>query len=310
MFIVCSYLDVERKDHRTDGFVVEECGKFVPELDGCVIVCREHRENSVTEWARNNMESKYTLFEKQFAANKSKAMRFLATKGGIISYTLEMVEQAGGLDAFKEAYHLNHVPGIEVEVMTEEKPPMQEEEINSGFSTMDVGNVTFPEHPKDFIESISHEQKPPIEISTEETKTDREFQIFAEEIMGQSEIPTVARECKEEGPSIQFEAHHCPSNCIYNPDGTFKAFTEGQILNLLQHLKELDQRIALGSLNPEYVLTEEELLEADRLLDTISPSVFKAFLKFMTQNTATEMDRIRVSSVLDEFTAFFATWYK
>lgn len=96
----------------------------------------------------------------------------------------------------------------------------------------------------------------------------------------------------------------CGKNCIYNSDGTFKGFHDGQIMSMLQQLKDLDKRIALETLNPEYVLDKESLAEAATFLETVSPAVFKGFiLEYMTKPVS-ETDFIRVSVLLDKFAGY------
>ena len=97
---------------------------------------------------------------------------------------------------------------------------------------------------------------------------------------------------------------YCNEMCIYNSDGSFKGFTEGQIVSMLSHLKELDKRIAMDTLNPEYILTEDELRNAAPFLDTIAPSVFKAFITYLVLNASSETDRIRSSVMLDNLCSF------
>lgn len=277
MFVICNYLDVEHKKNRTDGFVVEECSQYDESLSDYVIVCREHRINNIMTWAHANMEDKYSMFLKQFETNQTKAMIFVRLIGKIDSYTGEMVAQAGGLEEFKDMYC---------------KP------LGSDVSTLPVSDVS----------SITSEEEEPQEVEQEEKEqVEPEEQI---EIIS-SNIGDTEEESKkiQEQPVYDMpqQVRHCNEMCIYYPDGTFKGFTEGQITNMLGKLHELDKRIALDTLNPEYILNEDELKKALPILDDVAPSMYKAFVTYLVMNASTEMERIRVSVLLDQLTSFINT---
>lgn len=118
------------------------------------------------------------------------------------------------------------------------------------------------------------------------------------------------RKSEEEAQSYSPVVQKCQQDCIYNSDGTFKGFTEGQVLKLLQHLKELDNRIALDDLDPEYVLTTEEVEKTATYLDSVAPSIFKAFFIREVSNVGSEADRIRISAILNHLAAFIASLNK
>lgn len=96
-------------------------------------------------------------------------------------------------------------------------------------------------------------------------------------------------------------------HCIYDKDGVFKGFTEGQRLTMLNKLHELDKEIALGTLNPEYVLNKDELDEAKVLLESYSSGAFKSFFIHYVELVrlhGSEADFMRISNLLDEFITF------
>ena len=113
-------------------------------------------------------------------------------------------------------------------------------------------------------------------------------------------------------PSLNVQSSHreCVCDCIYNSDGSFKGFTEGQILNLLIHLRELDSRVALEGLNPDYIMTEEELQASVEHLEEFSPSIFKAFFLRSVQSAKSETERIRCSQLIDQLLDFLQSLNK
>ena len=298
MFLVCNYLDVERIDSRTDGFVVEECGEYDNSLSDLVIVCREHRIANVKEWACSQMGNKATLFERQFKINPTKAMTFVRLKLRIPSFTEELVNQAGGTERFKELYDVKPI-GIlsKPEETTEENSVIVGESVaqSESIPEVPVQEVSVQEVP---VQEVPVQEVSVQEVSIQEEAV-REASIQKEAVPGESEQGTI---------STYLAVHpQCHTTCIYNTDGTFKGFTEGQILTMLEHLHALDKRIALDSLNPKYVLSAEELEEASKFLDSISPSVFKAFILYEASQAESETDRIRISAILDRFSSYMST---
>lgn len=274
MFIITNYLDVEAESRRTDGFVVEECGDYVPELAGYVIVCREHRVSTILEWAQNNMGDKYKLFEKQFGMNKQKAMMFIRIKGGIKSFTEEFMMQAGGLEQFKELY-CKEEPKPEPEPEPEPIPELEPEPTEPEPEPVEPAEPEPEPEPVEPIESVELAEPEPVPT-----------EIIRENLLGNA---------------------GCHNGCIFNSDGTFKGFTEGQIVSLLRQLRELDNRIAMDTLHPDYILTKQELEESIDVLDKVSPSLYKAFILSEAQNATDEIDRIRTSVMLDKFSSFITT---
>ena len=114
----------------------------------------------------------------------------------------------------------------------------------------------------------------------------------------------------EQHKNTETPRNTCVCDCIYNSDGSFKGFTEGQILKLLNELRELDNRIALDDLNPDYVMSTEELQMAVEKLEDFSPSVFKAFFIRSAQGATTETERIRCSQLIDQFINFLQSLNK
>ena len=302
MFIVCNYLDVSRSDEIPDGFKVEECSAYSPELEGYCIICREHRVSNVMDWARNNMTgSKFSMFEKQMGLNKEKAMCFLKAKGSIKSFTEEFVISVGGIEQFKDTY------GV--------KEPEVEEEPKEEVKDEPKGEVAEAEVTAPVVESVPTTSKV---VRTEPTLSESIIpmeQPVAEQVIipepqrvvapmeVEEVVPTMA-ELRREPQTV------CHQDCIYQTDGTFKGFSEGQVLKLLSQLKEFDKRVMMDDLDPEYVLTADEVHQATQCLDAVAPSVFKSFMLRELDSANTEIDRIRVSAIMNHLTAFITTLNK
>lgn len=286
MFIICNYLDVCNKHNLPDGFLVEECCDYDESLADHAIVCQSYREGNILAWAEANMGDKYQMFKKQFAINPTKAMIFIRLKGEIKSYTEDLVMQSGGLEEFKKLYCKplgNNVQTLELNDVSASEQVLP---------TTDSEEETEPEVVEDQTEIV---EDPYAYENNSENENESECQTEDSEVYSASEE-------KENTQSKVIK--YCNEMCIYNSDGSFKGFTEGQIVSMLSHLKELDKRIAMDTLNPEYILTEDELRNAAPFLDTIAPSVFKAFITYLVLNASSETDRIRSSVMLDNLCSF------
>ena len=286
MFIICNYLDVCNKHNLPDGFLVEECCDYDESLADYAIVYQSYRESNILAWAEANMGDKYQMFKKQFAINPTKAMIFIRLKGEIKSYTEDLVMQSGGLEEFKKLYCKplgNNVQTLELNDVSASEQVLP---------TTDSEEETEPEVVEDQTEIV---EDPYAYENDSENENESECQTEDSEVYSASEE-------KENTQSKVIK--YCNEMCIYNSDGSFKGFTEGQIVSMLSHLKELDKRIAMDTLNPEYILTEDELRNAAPFLDTIAPSVFKAFITYLVLNASSETDRIRSSVMLDNLCSF------
>lgn len=286
MFIICNYLDVCNKHNLPDGFLVEECCDYDESLADYAIVCQSYREGNILAWAEANMGDKYQMFKKQFAINPTKAMIFIRLKGEIKSYTEDLVMQSGGLEEFKKLYC---------------KP------LGNNVQTLELNDVSASEQVLPTTDSEEETEPEVVEDQTEIVKDPYAYENDSEN-ENESECQTEDSEvysASEEKENTQSKViKYCNEMCIYNSDGSFKGFTEGQIVSMLSHLKELDKRIAMDTLNPEYILTEDELRNAAPFLDTIAPSVFKAFITYLVLNASSETDRIRSSVMLDNLCSF------
>lgn len=303
MFTVCNFLEISNTKDIPDGFIVEECSKYYSELNNFFVICREHREQLMLEWVQGSLGQFYPLFEKQFSLNKRTAMSFLAANGKIASYTQEFVESCGGVERFKEIYTDNSFQFSED--LTQTEPENSEPDA--------------PDEPADITEP---------EESMEPTE---EMGVLEEDFIGDNEVELV-EECHSTGSDNSAELsqdvltqseseteefciapnfqNRCGNECIYNADGSLRGLTEGEILNLLSKLREVDKRISLQSLDPDYVMTKDELLQTVNYLETLSPSIFKGFILYTIEKATTEAERIRISAILDEMANYVTSLNK
>lgn len=301
MFIVCNYLDVCKKTDVPDGFIVEQCSVYDESLAELVVICREHRIANVLDWAKTNMGAKYPMFEKQFGINKTKAMCFIKAKGSIKSFTEELVLSCGGIDEFKKMF-----------LITPEEDESDTEDVLEFEDTGDAVTISDP-----VVESEPLPEPEPVvpePVVTPEPAHLSEPVVQTLDSFPMDNIRNAAVSGSDEFERLDDSNHSeekkCHRDCIYNADGSFKGFTEGDILNLVAKLRDMDNRIALDDLDPDKVLTKSEFAQVATYLDTVSPSIIKAFILHELDNVSTETDRIRMSAVLDKLSTFISTLNK
>lgn len=347
MFIICNNLDIEHKNARTDGVIVEECETYDPTLSDYVVVCREHKLPSVMEWVDTNMGKRKNMFYSQFDHDPKKAMIFVKHAGGIDSFTGELVSQAGGLQQFRDIYCKpapetednfkpltafdtsttstlsetdSEIAADESDTEATSKPELSEtqlplypplvqvpplpESAQLEFDEFDASEN--PEEPEDWFMHSDTETQELTKQSVIESEPESGIPIQAQEVC-ESEVLEEAHTKSSNLPNEQ-TTKFCTQNCIYNSDGSFKGFTEGQILTMLAELKHLDERIVRGTLDPDYILEEHDMPKASALVEQLSPSAIKDFFLFEVKCAKCEEDRIRVSQLLDRLATFVATF--
>lgn len=294
MNILCKFFDAVCEKDFSEGYLIERCAEVDNELSDYVIICTESKAAQLKEWARENLGEKFTMFEKQFLVNSQKAMVFIKVLYKIDSFTSDFVDFVGGKEEFfrlygeikqlekpKEAEEVTQETSIFDDLADEESEVAAEEALGVG---------------EESTEAVVKELMTAIDESVTETKESNEStEVVVDEFT------------TEESGLLQTEKSVCPRPCIFNTDGSFKGFTEGEIVSMLSLLNELDSRIALDTLNPKYILTANEMKEALPTLDMIAPSVYKAFIMHMVSGCTDETERIRVTVLLDKLSTYINT---
>ena len=347
MLIICNYFDISNHIGDTD-IIIENCEDFYPELAGYSVICKEFRIQDVIDWIVNNTGSNANRFEKQLKIDSSKALNMLKLQFKIESYTKEIVDNLGGIDKYKEILLANQPASVFGEDVTETESAVDSadfslQNVESFLDTPTESNIIFEEDNVSDTESIISDLKNVEVDNNVDTENNNEIKN-SEEMVGDAAMPEVSDSFSEMSDTLDFlgesvatsntvsaleaysvkdkhnavesvvntqkQRNTCVCDCIYNSDGSFKGFTEGQILKLLNELRELDNRIALDDLNPDYVMSTEELQMAVEKLEDFSPAVFKAFFIRSAQGATTETERIRCSQLIDQFINFLQSLNK
>lgn len=331
------YLDICLISDIPDGFIVEECSTYSGMLSEYCVVCREHNIPKLKAWIQQNLrfnvEHCITLLDKKPQA----CMKFLASNAQINSYTEEFVKECVDVNGFLTKYGalkpvVESADNIDVDI-TNASATSEESSLHSSVCAQQTEeNSTNPnknlensfnndEH------SLSSDSQPVENNSQEETFVKDNVTAESEAwhcTCGTKNYGNFCSECgnaKEDLTNvsanvddsnipivdlskIEEKLSGCGKNCIYNSDGTFKGFHDGQIVFLLQQLKDLDKRVALDTLDPEYILDRESLNETSTFLESISPTVFKGFILEYIGRAESELDFIRVSVILDKFAEY------
>lgn len=167
-------------------------------------------------------------------------------------------------------------------------------------------------------ESVSGDKQDLCEESGNESREEKQevMQKEEEKIAFNPEMPksAVSVETKdqlnvEEIPEIEeneplqvvTDTQNMIAHKYYSPTGRFMGVDEEALLDSLKELKDLDTRIALDTLNPDYVLTEEQLIKSADVVNSYGAPLFKAFFLHTIMNAKDDRERIRVSALLDDF---------
>lgn len=285
MFEICEHLSVCRKDMFLDGFIVEDCAGFDEVLDGIIIVCREHEMENVKAWIRGNMRTNAEHCLKMFEKNPAKVLEYICVSKGISCYTEEMVKSLGGVQEFLDKY----AAAAPVSQGPAARPPAVENV--DGDTGVGDGSGWFGSY-----------MNPPVESA-------------AEEPAGQVQKEQAGQACEEPSPPVftrtevevvnvkvkkkVYEIQEFDPNLI-------EEITDEHILDSLAKLRQLNSQIALDGLDPDLVLDDDRMKRAHEMLEAYPPAVFKGFLLNMITGVCNNIERMRVSSLLDDFATYIS----
>jgi len=97
---------------------------------------------------------------------------------------------------------------------------------------------------------------------------------------------------------------------VFDTSGKFVGFEKaGKSIELLNAIKEFDNSVNLGDLDPSQLLTAEEQNDTALYLSDISPEVCKAFIVDLAKNAETDRDFIFLSHLVKDLVLFTRRYY-
>lgn len=314
MIEICEFLTVCSSKEPT-GTVIEKCEDYNGVLKDFVLVLEPDKIPILETWIRNNVRQMQDHCIQMLENEPQSTFKYLMRMKNLKECTSEFVTDAGGIQQFLDRY--GYVLPKEETVAPPEEVTVEEEESEAS----DTKEVT---------EQLNESQTTAAEpwqtstISTNSANSKTDADLLKEELCISNETETEkgtkveksetveSTETKEPEPivvtkqtTIVEETIHKKVQTVmdYNPDLISK-ISDGDIAVSLTKLKELNDAIALGGLDPSLVLTDEDLEEIYKRVYTYSPDVFKSFFLAYLKSVTSETERFRISAVVDDFVKF------
>lgn len=267
MVDLCEYLTVKSVDNPA-GDIIEECAEFNGDLSRFVLVLEPDKVPLLKDWIRRNIRHNADHCIQMLDNDAKGTFNFLKRMRSIQDCTSEFVKDVGGIQEFIDKYS-----AITPAAITPEP-----EDTTAG-TECDTA-------------SQEEEQCPPLESIDKEAATDQNSECDSENSVVSKK--TVVEEIIHRKVSYVQD---------YDPE-LIGEISEGDIAASLEKLRELNDKIALGGLNPKFVLTNNDLEEVYRKVYTYPPEVFKSFILAYLKSVNSETERFRVSAVMDDFMKF------
>lgn len=287
MVDICEYLEVQGKNNQS-GVIIEECGDYNQALSDFVLVLGPHKIEPLKAWIKQNVKNAQDHCINMLDADPKTTFSYLMRTRNLSECTSEFVHDAGdSIQNFIDKYA--SVANVTVESAASDITSETDEAESEPENEPEVQEVA----PSAEAE-IQEDANPSITESTDN-------QSFS-----QPEVPMEPQEqiVKKEVVIEEHVTHRRVKTVQEYDPNLIDEISDGQISESLVKLRELNARIALGGLNPDLVLNDDDLEEVYKRIYTYPPDVFKSFILAYLKSVASETERYRVSAVMDDFLSF------
>lgn len=315
MIDICDFLTVCNSEEPT-GVIIEKCGEYNGALKEFVLVLEPDKIPILENWIRNNVRQMQDHCIQMLENEPQSTFRYLMRMKNLKECTSEFVADAGGIQQFLDKY--------------EYVLPKHEESTSE--STEEANTNSLPDDTADSKEETSSAEEVEIVHSKsledeQDTMGDTDVKSEAATVRQATNVPNSSSEpeqvavMKQDEPEIKESTpepivikkqtkiveetiHRKVQNVMdYNPD-LIEKISDGDIQKSVEKLKELENKIALGGLDPNLVLTDEDLQTIYKRVYTYAPDVFKSFFLAYLKSVTSETERFRISAVVDDFVKF------
>lgn len=278
MVDLCEFLEVATAD--TSEKIIESCGDYNSALKDFVLVLDSSRDNLVKDWIQRNMRRNNDHCIKMFEAQPASTYKFLMKCRGLSDCTTEFVKEAGGVQQFLDKY---------ARLLPATDPEPDEEQ---------VGELPVEEPP---VEKLSAAE---LEICEDSAEEEEKAAMTPIEVPHTEDRPANVTQ----QPPLIIEQKTVINKTVesvmeYDP-ALIENISDGQIAESIEKLKELNSQIALGGLDPKFVLADSDLERIYKKLCTYPPDIFKSFVLAYLKSVSSETERFRISAVMDDFLSF------
>ncbi len=308
MIDICEFLDVS-DIKKPSGQVIEDCEDYNGALKDFVLVLEPDRISLLETWIKNNVRTMQDHCIEMLKNEPKSTFKYLMHMRNLSECTSEFVSEAGGIQQFLDKYRRK------LSTLQEETPASAEDALS------DDAEETTQEHTEEPVEITKEDSKEASsDVSTETPTVIKENVITHEDdYMDASADHSDATEVTEikENVSATGTTDVTPEVIVtkkvihktvtrvmdYDPK-LIDSIAEGEIAESLRKLKDLNAKLALGGLDPDLVLSNQDLEDVYRKVYTYPPDVFKAFILAYLKSVNSETERFRVSAMIDDFVKF------
>ena len=308
MIDICEFLDVS-DIKKPSGQVIEDCEDYNGALKDFVLVLEPDRISLLEIWIKNNVRTMQDHCIEMLKNEPKSTFKYLMHMRNLSECTSEFVSEAGGIQQFLDKYRRK------LSTPQEETPASAEDALS------DDAEETTQEHTEETVEITKEDSKEASsDVSTETPTVIKENVITHEDdymdASADHSDATEVTEIKENVPAAgttdvtpevivtKKVIHKTVTRVMDYDPKLIDSIAEGEIAESLRKLKDLNAKLALGGLDPDLVLSNQDLEDVYRKVYTYPPDVFKAFILAYLKSVNIETERFRISAMIDDFVKF------
>lgn len=308
MIDICEFLDVS-DIKKPSGQVIEDCKDYNGALKDFVLVLEPDRISLLETWIKNNVRTMQDHCIEMLKNEPKSTFKYLMHMRNLSECTSEFVSEAGGIQQFLDKYRRK------LSTPQEETPASAEDALS------DDAEETTQEHTEEPVEITKEDSKEASsDVPTETPTVIKENVITHEDDYMDASVDhsdaTEVTEIKENVPAAgttdvtpevivtKKVIHKTVTRVMDYDPKLIDSISEGEIAESLRKLKDLNAKLTLGGLDPDLVLSNQDLENVYRKVYTYPPDVFKAFILAYLKSVNSETERFRISAMIDDFVKF------
>lgn len=308
MIDICEFLDVSDVK-KPSGQVIENCEDYNGALKDFVLVLEPDRISLLETWIKNNVRMMQDHCIEMLKNEPKSTFKYLMHMRNLSECTSEFVSEAGGIQQFLDKYRRKL------------STPQEETTASAEDASSDDVEEAHQEHAEEPVEITKEDSKEAFSDAPTETPTVIKEHVITREddymdASADHSDATEVTEIKENVPTTgttdvtpkvivtKKVIHKTVTRVMDYDPKLIDLISEGEIAESLRKLKDLNAKLALGGLDPDLVLSNQDLEDVYRKVYTYPPDVFKAFILAYLKSVNSETERFRISAMIDDFVKF------
>jgi hypothetical protein len=308
MIDICEFLDVSDVK-KPSGQVIENCEDYNGALKDFVLVLEPDRISLLETWIKNNVRMMQDHCIEMLKNEPKSTFKYLMHMRNLSDCTSEFVSEAGGIQQFLDKYRRKL------------STPQEETSASAEDASSDDVEEAHQEHAEEPVEITKEDSKEAFSDAPTETPTVIKEHVITREddymdASADHSDATEVTEIKENVPTTgtidvtpevivtKKVIHKTVTRVMDYDPKLIDLISEGEIAESLRKLKDLNAKLALGGLDPDLVLSNQDLEDVYRKVYTYPPDVFKAFILAYLKSVNSETERFRISAMIDDFVKF------